>query len=68
MVGELLPLLVEKACDLNARTREQATELLLFLAGVKQAGLAGNTHPVVKPMKSQASGKVVLGRWAAGST
>lgn len=40
----------------------QATELLVFLAGVKQAGLAGSTHAFVKPPKAQAAWKVVLGR------
>ncbi len=40
----------------------QATDLLVYLAGVKQAGLLSNTHPFVKQVKSQTAWKVVLGR------
>ncbi len=40
----------------------QATELLVHLASVKQAGLPSNTNPFVKQVKSQTAWKVVLGR------
>lgn len=40
----------------------QATELLLYLAGVQQAGLAGRTAAFLKPLKGQTAWKVVLGR------
>ncbi|GAB4823407.1 hypothetical protein N2152v2_010453 [Parachlorella kessleri] len=62
VVGELLPLLVEKASDINTRIKEQATELLVYLAGIKQAGLPSNTFAIVKPPKAQTAWKVVLGR------
>ncbi|PRW58028.1 centrosomal of 104 kDa [Chlorella sorokiniana] len=61
-LGDLLPLLVEKAADLNQRTREQATETLVALAGVPEAGLRTATAPFLRPLKPGAAPKVVLGR------
>lgn len=63
-LGELLPLLVEKAADLNQRTREQATEALVGLAGAPEAGLRGGTAPFLRALKPGAAPKVVLGRCA----
>ena len=63
-LADLLPLLVEKAADLNQRTREQATEALVALAGVPEAGLRGATGPFLRPPKPGAAPKVVLGRCA----
>lgn len=62
-LGDLLPLLVEKAADLNQRTREQATETLVALAGVPEAGLRAATPPFLRPLKPGAAPKVVLGRY-----
>ena len=62
-VGELLPLLVEKAADLNQRTREQATEALVALAGVPQAGLRAACGHFLRPTKPNAAWKTVVGRW-----
>lgn len=64
-LGDLLPLLVEKAADLNQRTREQATEALVALAGVPAAGLRGATAPFLRAPKPGAAPKVVLGRCAS---
>lgn len=62
-LGELLPVLAEKAADLNQRTREQATEALVALAGVPEAGLRSATAPFLRAPKAGAAWKVVLGRW-----
>ena len=66
-VGELLPLLVEKAADLNQRTREQATETLVALAGVPQAGLRAACGPFLRPTKPNAAWKIVVGRCVHGN-
>lgn len=63
-VAELLPLLVEKAADLNQRTREQTTEALVALGGVPEVGLANTTGPFLRAIKPNTAWKVVLGRWA----
>jgi len=65
-VGDLLPLLVEKAADLNQRTKEQATEALVAVAGVREAGLAATTGPFLRAIKPNTAWKVVLGRCASG--
>ena len=42
-VTELAPVLVDKAGDNNTRVRDSASELLLWVAKRKDAGLAGMT-------------------------
>ncbi len=61
-LAELLPVLAEKAADLNQRTKDQATETLVALAGVPEAGLRAATGPFLRPPKAGAAPKVVLGR------
>ena len=39
---------------------------MVYLAGIKQAGLPSNTFAIVKSPKAQTAWKVVLGRWAGG--
>lgn len=64
-VSDLLPVLVEKAADLNQRTREQTTEALVALGGVPAAGLANATTAFLRAVKPNAAWKVVLGRCVA---
>ena len=61
-LADLLPLLVEKAADLNQRTREAATETLVALAGTPEAGLRAATAAFLRTPKPGAAPKVVLGR------
>ncbi|KAL4436783.1 hypothetical protein ABPG75_003922 [Micractinium tetrahymenae] len=61
-LSDLLPVLVEKAADLNQRTREQTTEALVALSGVPAAGLAGSTGAFLRAVKPNTAWKVVLGR------
>lgn len=63
-LADLLPLLVEKAADLNQRTREGATEALVALAAVEGSGLRAATPTFLRAPKPGAAPKVVLGRCA----
>jgi centrosomal protein CEP104 len=62
-LAELLPVLAEKAAELNQRTREQAVETLLALATVPEAGLRSATATFLRAPKPGTAWKAVLGRW-----
>lgn len=57
----MLPILIEKLGDNNARMREAAKESIMFIAGLEQGGLRGATHQFVKPIKNQNAWRPVLG-------
>lgn len=65
-LSDLLPVLVEKAADLNQRTREQTTEALVALGSVPAAGLASATAAFLRAVKPNTAWKVVLGRCGGG--
>ncbi len=65
-LADLLPVLVDKAADLNQRTREQTTEALVALGGVPAAGLAGATAAFLRPVKPNTAWKVVFYRCGGG--
>ena len=56
-----LPLLVEKLGDSNTRLREASKESIMFIAGLKDAGLRSSTQHFVKPIKNQNQWRLVLG-------
>lgn len=57
----VLPLLIEKLGDNNARLRDASRESIMFLAGLKEAGLGRNTGLFLKPVKAQTAWRPVLG-------
>ncbi|PNW77316.1 hypothetical protein CHLRE_10g431150v5 [Chlamydomonas reinhardtii] len=61
MSEQLLPALVEKLGDNNARLREASKESIMFLAGIKDAALPAHTSIFVKPIKNQTAWRPVLG-------
>jgi hypothetical protein len=65
-VGELLPVLVERAADLNARASQLAIELAAEWAGGARARELAEAAPaVLRTIKPGAAPKAVLGRCAA---
>ncbi|KAK9901713.1 hypothetical protein WJX75_009833 [Coccomyxa subellipsoidea] len=61
LVGDLTPLLIDKAGENNARVQAAAVETLLALAQQKDAGLSAQANLFVKPEKAT-QWKRVLGR------
>ncbi|KAG2484841.1 hypothetical protein HYH03_016407 [Edaphochlamys debaryana] len=57
----VLPLLVDKLGDNNARLREASKESIMFLASIKDAQLHTHTNIIVKPIKNQSAWRPVLG-------
>lgn len=52
-VNDLVNILLEKLGDSNSRTKEAATEALMFLATKKEIGLPIIANPLLRPPKNQ---------------
>lgn len=62
LVQELLPVLLDRAGDANARISKGVEDAVAVLAEVPEAALASHTGAFVRPIKNQAAWKPVLGR------
>ncbi|GFR45564.1 hypothetical protein Agub_g6958 [Astrephomene gubernaculifera] len=61
MAEAVLPLLLEKLGDNNARMRDASKESIMLLASIKEAQLAAHTSIFVRPIKNQSAWRPVLG-------
>ncbi|KXZ41368.1 hypothetical protein GPECTOR_518g498 [Gonium pectorale] len=61
MAEAVLPLLIDKLGDNNARLREASKESIMLLASIKDVALAAHTGIFVKPIKNQSAWRPVLG-------
>ncbi|GIL71611.1 hypothetical protein Vretimale_933 [Volvox reticuliferus] len=61
MTEAVLPQLVEKLGDNNARLRDASKESIMLLASIKDAQLASHTNIFLKPVKNQSAWRPVLG-------
>ncbi|EFJ48806.1 hypothetical protein VOLCADRAFT_104552 [Volvox carteri f. nagariensis] len=61
MAEAVLPQLIDKLGDNNARLRDASKESIMLLASIKEAQLASHTGIFVKPVKNQSAWRPVLG-------
>ncbi|GLC37245.1 hypothetical protein PLESTB_001144100 [Pleodorina starrii] len=61
MAETVLPQLVDKLGDNNARLRDASKESIMLLASIKDAQLASHVGVFVKPVKNQSAWRPVLG-------
>lgn len=61
-VGDWLPAAVEKACESNARIKDAALSLVLYVAGIPEAGMAAHAASLLRPMKQPVVPRVALCR------